>query len=678
MAEGVHPDPAAVRAAVFDPARLKAVRATGLLDSATQESWDGLTALASRLLRTPMAFLTLVEDTHSFWLSCSGMDTGVPGGRQNSVEEAFCQYMIADLTPLVVDNAAEHARTEKNALVSQMGVQAWASYPLLDANGQALGSFCVMDVEPRAWMSDDLEVLGVLARAASAQLSLVTALAAERATRADLAALRESERRAEARLQRLAFVALELVGAETLEDLTEIVINRGLPVLGADGGAVVVRAGDVLRLSVSDRLGEQVQGTYGVLPFDDPLPVSHVARTGERMVLPTMAAGLAFAPEMGPLYEATQRHAWAFTPLKVGNRLLGALAVSWVEERQFTDDELTVIDAFGAQCAQALDRIHIAEAQRDTALQVARLGEALQRNLLTQPPTPTELDMACRYLPAVHEAQVGGDWYDAFDSASGATVISVGDVAGHDLLATAAMAQLRNLLRGLAVDSDDSPAMLLTRLDRAIARLGLDTLATALVARIDAGPADRNRGVRRVRWSSAGHLPPLLRLPDGNVRILSDNSDLLLGLDADTDRVERVTDLPDGSTLLLYTDGLVERRGESLDDGLRRLALALAAAGDIGPEQVCDLLLEQMLPDDAPEDDVAMLVVRPRTRQADALPAVGVVDEIGSRDHDDRRHDRRRDLQGAVRPLPDHLAGVGVDVDVEHLAAGEVRRDPQR
>lgn len=563
-----------------------------------------------------MAFLTLVGETQSFWLSCCGMDTGVPGGRQNSVEEAFCQYMIADLAPLVVDNAARHARTESTALVSLMGVEAWASYPLLDANGQALGSFCVMDVSPRAWSSEDVKILGVLARTAAAQLSLLAAVAAERAAREDLAALRESERRAEDRLQRLAFVALELVGAETTEDLTEIVINRGLPVLGADGGAVVVRADEnVLQLAVSDRLGEDVQRTYGVLPVDDPLPASYVARTGERLVFPTRESGLAFTPAMGPLYEATHRSAWVFTPLRVGNRLLGALAVSWVDERQFTDDELTVIEAFGAQCAQALDRIRIADTQRETALQVARLGEALQRNLLTQPPTPTELDIAVRYLPAVHEAQIGGDWYDAFDSASGATVISVGDVAGHDRLATAAMAQLRNLLRGLAVDSDDSPAMLLTRLDRAIARLGLDTLATALVARIDSGPVDRSRGVRRVRWSSAGHLPPMLRLPDGTVRVLDGNPDLLLGLDPNTDRVERVTDLPDGCTLLIYTDGLVERRGESLDAGLRRLSQALAAAGDAGPEQVCDQLLDAMLPD-APEDDVAMLVLKPQARTA--------------------------------------------------------------
>ncbi len=569
-----------------------------LLDSATQEFWDGLAALAARLLHAPRALLAITDDTEVVWLSSLGLDS------RGSAEEAICRQVQHGPAALVLEQETSG------------GVGAWIGRPLLDADGGAVGAFCVMDVAPRSWSGDEGELLRVLTRAASAQLSLLTLGEAQRVAREDLAALRESERRAEARLQRLAFIALELVGAENVDDLTEIVINRGLPVLGADGGAVVVHdqgGRRMLRVSVSDRLGEHVQGAFGMLSVDDPLPAAHVARTGERLVLPTRASGLAFTPGMGPLYDATQRLAWVFSPLKVGSRLLGALAVSWVEEREFTEDELTVIDAFGAQCAQALDRIRIAEAQRKGELSLQRLGVALQRNLLTQPPTPNDLDIAFRYLPAVHEAQVGGDWYDAFDSASGATVVSVGDVAGHDLKAAAAMAQLRSLLRGLAVDSDDGPALLLTRLDKAIARLGLDTFATALVARIDASPADGSRGVRRVHWSSAGHLPPLLRLPDGTVQILEDNSDLLLGLDPDTERLDRVADLPDGSELLIYTDGLVERRGESLDVGLARLAEALAAAGDAGVEEVSDRLLAAMVPD-ASEDDVAILVLRPRSR----------------------------------------------------------------
>jgi serine phosphatase RsbU (regulator of sigma subunit) len=236
-----------------------------------------------------------------------------------------------------------------------------------------------------------------------------------------------------------------------------------------------------------------------------------------------------------------------------------------------------------------------------------RLPEALQRILLTQPALRPDLDMGCRYLPAVHEAHVGGDWFDAFECSTGATILAVGDVAGHDRNAAAAMAQFRNLLRGLAFDSDDTPAVLLSRLDRAGLALGVDSLATAVVVRLEpAGAA----GGRRMLWSSAGHVPPLLRLADGTVRALEAEADLLLGLDGCTPRHDHQATLPDNGTLLLYTDGLVERRHEDLAVGLLRLGDVLARVAG-GAEVVCERVLRSMLPGPH-EDDVALLVVQPQ------------------------------------------------------------------
>ncbi len=446
--------------------------------------------------------------------------------------------------------------------------------------------------------------------------------------RRELLIVQEAERLADTRLQRLVGVALDLVGVETVEDLTDIIVNRGLPVLGADGGAVrFIDADGVMQLAASRGLKDDVQVTFGAVTGDSPMPTGHVARTGQRLVLPTRAAGLEFTPLMAGVYEATDRGAWVFEPLKLGSRVLGCLAVSWVREREFSPDELGLIEAFAAQCAQVLERVRITQAQRVTAAQIQRLAVALQRSLLTTPPTPVALDIAVRYLPAAQEAQIGGDWYDGFDTTEGTTLISVGDVSGHDGDAAAGMAQLRNLLRGLAVHGSDGPAVLLTRLDQAIERLGLDTLATALLARVEIAPDDRpagdsRSGARRLRWSSAGHLPPLLRLPDGEVRVLAHDADLLLGLDSRTPRAEHVTDLPAGCTLLLYTDGLVERRGEHIDDGVRRLARALGSARSASSDEVCDHLLAAMLTD-APEDDVALLVLRLREMGPRATPAPG-------------------------------------------------------
>jgi serine phosphatase RsbU (regulator of sigma subunit) len=589
------------------------LRTTGVLDAATQDFWNGLTTLAARLLRAPVAVLTLMDGSVALPLSKGHLDGRPFDGLDIDFDVAasLCVWVDDESAPIIVEDAVLESDEGTNATPTPGQPRAWLGFPLTDVDRRVTGSFCVVDVEPRLWTQDQVDVLDVLARSASAQLSFLAANDAERAAQSDLAGLRESERLAENRLERLALVALELLGAETIEDLTEIVVNNGLPVLGADGGAVVMKVDDqVLKAALSARLGEDVQGTFGQLPVDDPLPAAYVARTGERLVFPTRESGLQFAPEMARMYDATQRRAWVFTPLNVGGRLLGSLAASWVEEREFSQDELTVLDAFAAQCAQALDRIRLAAEQRETAAQMQRLSVALQRGLLTQPVTPDDLDIAFRYLPAVHDAQIGGDWYDAFRDYRGATLISVGDVAGHDRNAAASMAQLRNVLRGLAIDSDDSPALLLSRLDRAIERLGLETLATSVVARIEPGPTGGAEG-RRVCWSSAGHMPPLLRSADGDVRILDDSSDLLLGLDPRTKRADHVIDLPNGSTLLLYTDGLVERRGESLDDGLHRLAAAFAKASP-QPEDVTEELIAAMLPE-PPEDDVVLLVVRPGT-----------------------------------------------------------------
>jgi serine phosphatase RsbU (regulator of sigma subunit) len=601
----------AVEPAVRDPRRLAAVAASGLLDHAQQDSWDGLTALASRLLGAPMAFLTVVDDATSSWLSTCGVDTSGTDRPGGPVAGSFCQYVIADRAPFAVSDASDHPRTRHNPAVTDMGVRAWAGYPVLDADGQALGSFCVMDSVARTWSEDDLETLGALAQAASSQISLFGVVRAEARGQAELRASQQAEGRAQARLDQLAGVTLALLGASSLDALTDIVITQALPVLGVDGGAVVVREGDRLKLAVSGRLHERVQAIYGDLPLDSPLPACHVARTGETLVLANREQGLAFHPVMEQVYADTERPSWAFFPLRLGDDLLGSLSVAWAEERDsIPADELALIAAFAAQCTQALARIRADAQQQQVALQLQRLSETLQRSLLSQPAHgSTVMTVAVRYLPAITSAQVGGDWYDVHPAGS-STLVSVGDVAGHDRNAAAGMAALRNVLRGLAVHSDASPAELLRDLDRAVDRLDLDLLATALAGRVEPHPdADRGRALQ-LRWASAGHLPPLVRLADGTVHVLDDDSDPMLGVAPDRPRTERITELPEGSLLLLYTDGLVERRAESISAGLARLADALADVGGGEVEQVSDLLLARMLPT-APDDDVALLVLRP-------------------------------------------------------------------
>ena len=296
----------------------------------------------------------------------------------------------------------------------------------------------------------------------------------------------------------------------------------------------------------------------------------------------------------------------AVLPLRGRGRIIGLLTACRDALRApFTDAELETLGEVADRAGLALDNARLFEQQRD-------LAEGLQRSLLTDPPHPERAQISVRYEPAAQVAQVGGDWYDSFLQPDGATVLVIGDVVGHDTAAAAAMGQVRSLLRAIAVHTGDGPADVLRGVDRAMEHLGADTTATAVVARLEQTDDEAVREVTRLRWSNAGHPPPMVIHPDGGVVELSAvESDLLLGLEPDARRVESVVTLDRGATVLLYTDGLVERRGQSLDEGLRRLRDTLVALGssDVNIDRLCELVLREMLPE-RPDDDVALVALR--------------------------------------------------------------------
>jgi serine phosphatase RsbU (regulator of sigma subunit) len=202
-------------------------------------------------------------------------------------------------------------------------------------------------------------------------------------------------------------------------------------------------------------------------------------------------------------------------------------------------------------------------------------------------------------------------------------VLVIGDVVGHDSGAAAAMGQLRGLLRGIGHHTGGTPAEVLTGLDRASRGLDLDTMATALVARLEQDDPELFAAETRVRWSSAGHPPPVLIATDGGVTVLDgEPPDLLLGVEPDRPRTDRVGTIERGGTLLLYTDGLVERRDRDIDAGIDELCRVLGGLTELPLQELCDRLLERMyLPDT--EDDVALLAVRVHPQDLPRPPEAG-------------------------------------------------------
>ncbi|WP_049563966.1 SpoIIE family protein phosphatase [Nonomuraea sp. SBT364] len=251
----------------------------------------------------------------------------------------------------------------------------------------------------------------------------------------------------------------------------------------------------------------------------------------------------------------------------------------------------------------------IFEQAHDTLRNVMRfqrarqIAFALQHSLLAEPPHVPGLRITARYRPSLAAAEVGGDWYDSFVLPDGATVLAIGDVAGHDLRAAVAMGQLRNMLRGMVVDRQEPPGEVLSRLNMVTETLYGEDTATCVLARIERHPDGH-----RLNYAVAGHPPPLLITHEGDGRFLEAGGNPMLGIPYHGAYVSARVPLPARSTLLLYTDGLVERPGESLDTGLARLLDHATSLARAPLDEFCDELLSRMPL--SGEDDVAVIALR--------------------------------------------------------------------
>jgi PAS domain S-box-containing protein len=301
------------------------------------------------------------------------------------------------------------------------------------------------------------------------------------------------------------------------------------------------------------------------------------------------------------MLEAAGIDSFVVLPLSGQEQPVGLLSVvNGADRGRFTDEDVDLLREVAARAGQVLDRARLYRQQRDVA-------ETLQRSLLRPPQTREDVAISVAYVPAAEVAQVGGDWYDAFNQPDGSTTLIIGDVMGHDLLAAAAMSETRTLIRTLAAQHGGDPARTLDDAERVMRLLELDTLATLLVARIE--PRGHGAEGLAMSYSIAGHPPPLVLRGDGAVDILDQGPvDALLGI-GQQGRHQRTCILEPGATLVLYTDGLVERRDQPVDEGIDLLRQELSRLADREPDEVRDAILARMLPERA-DDDVALLVVR--------------------------------------------------------------------
>jgi GAF domain-containing protein len=319
------------------------------------------------------------------------------------------------------------------------------------------------------------------------------------------------------------------------------------------------------------------QGRFIEWPLDRPTVPRWALRTGAAAAIRTGLSHLLLAPVLV-------------------DGLVSAVATFGMchDREPWGPEDLAIIEEITGHAATALAHRLSYEQSRHTAL-------VLQRSLLSEPPTVDGLQVCVRYEPAGRD-EVGGDWYDAFELSRGRLALAVGDVVGHDIIAAAAMGQLRAVLRSLAMEEHLTPGAVLDRLAEANRCLGITPFATALFARLT-----RATDGWDLNWSSAGHLAPVLLEPGRPARALDQQGGVALAPAITVaHRTNQLTLVRPGSTVLLFTDGLVERRGVTIDDGINELCQRAHVMADRPLAVLCDQLLRE-----APRrDDVALLALR--------------------------------------------------------------------
>ncbi|MFC8593150.1 SpoIIE family protein phosphatase [Streptomyces atroolivaceus] len=352
---------------------------------------------------------------------------------------------------------------------------------------------------------------------------------------------------------------------------------------------------------------EDLQGPMPPVPQESPMPLSRALRgAASSLAGPATYQGppdSGIAVEQRRLFTETGMHSAVIAPIRGLRDVLGALTLGRSKRPSaFTAADLPLLEDITRRAGLALDNARLYQRQR-------KVAETMQRHLLPQLPTVPGVNMAVRYVPAPHASSVGGDWYDAFALTDSTHALAIGDVVGHDLDAAAGMAQVRNMLRAFTWSRPEAmPSAVVTQLDNALKHVAEVPMATMILATLALG----DDKLWQLRWTNAGHPPPLLVSHDGRTRYLTEAHGILLGTGMIRPRPDAVTVLPPRTTVLLYTDGLVESPHHSIDHGLDRLRRHAASLAHRPLDSFCDLLLEQVRPDDN-DDDVAMLALRTPT-----------------------------------------------------------------
>jgi GAF domain-containing protein len=394
--------------------------------------------------------------------------------------------------------------------------------------------------------------------------------------------------------------ALSLAGALTetvsVQDVVELVADEIAPAVGSRALALLnARAGRLRVLGHHGYPDPRVVEQFDGMPLTAPTPGAHAVAHG----VPAFFDSQQQLERLYPVRHATPDGfaAWAYLPLIASGRPVGACVLAYAEPRAFSTHERAVLTSLAGLIAQALDRALLYDVKHQLAhgLQAALLPPSL--------PVLPGIEATARYLPATRGMEIGGDFYDLVPSRPLPAAV-IGDVQGHNVTAAGLMGQIRTAVRAYTAVGQE-PGEVMRSTNRLMIDLGAELFASCIYLRLD---PDRGRAV----MARAGHPPPLLRRPDGRVRVLDLAGGPLLGIDAEAAYATTEVDLSPGCVLVLYTDGLIESPGEDIEDAVLELGRRLAETGDRPLEDLADALVGHHAAAEERIDDVALLLLRAR------------------------------------------------------------------
>jgi serine phosphatase RsbU (regulator of sigma subunit)/CHASE1-domain containing sensor protein len=475
-----------------------------------------------------------------------------------------------------------HSDTAVITDVERAGLVSAACLPLGDRHGEVTATLA---------MSWDREV--VFDAPTLDTLRTVTELCEYTLDRA-----RSTDRAAHAALG-LARLAGRLATATTIGEVLESITEAASSPVGASATSVGLIDHDagVLRTHHGPSVEEAVRRRFTDPPIDAPLAFTDAARTGLMVLLGDHDEFAARYPESAASTGSLGFGARAALPMRDSEgTVVGAIVHAWPGPRHFDETLVSTLLTIADMAAQALERTHLAEAEHD-------LVTNLQDSVLVPLPSHPHLDIAARYLPSVADIGMGGDWYEGIAIDDHRYALIMGDVAGHGITAVGDMAQLRAVV-GALVRLGTPLADVFPQATTLLQAADHNPTASSLLVVIDTD-------THELSYTAAGHPPPVVRAPDGEVTVLEEGRQPILGITID-ERATATWSFPPGSTLVAYTDGLIERRGEPIDVSLTKLEHCVSVSHG-NAETVADAVLDACLNGREPDDDVALVVISQRS-----------------------------------------------------------------